>query len=735
MNIERPFNLAKLMSLSSLLAVSTLSFEAHSATKHVRLSWDSDPAHNAVIGFSPDGTSNSPYVKYGTDTNESSWSSQSVSQSTTFGGSLDSHFVRLNNLSAHSAVYFRVCDQDGCGDRFWFQTAPADDSPFIVAAGGDTRTGWTNRQKGNTLISKLRPLFIMHGGDFTDSNNASQMKAWLDDWTLTYSSDQINGLSYNRIYPLIPTHGNHEDGNYSTICQVFGVDSSATNNQDGQCNPYDTYSAFNISPLLRVYTLNSQFKDSGWGAYATAMNNWLESDLANNGSSAKWRFAQYHKPMFPHYTGKSDNQILFDWWAQEFYDDAMNLVVESDTHITKVTKALLPSGNQFSETTSGGTVYVGEGSWGAPARSANDPKSWTIDLASIQQFKVISVTKDALEVRTAQFDASASTLSRADRQSDPLLLPSNVNWWSANQIGEVMQLERNSSQRTVITNGGGGNGGDFISLAVTDDVFISSNNSNTNYNGDSDGLLADGSSSLGELETLIKFDLSSIPDCAVTAEAQLTFNVTDRSTGSYNLYFGLGDWAENSATWNSVGGSNQHGTLVTIFTPSSTGLMTLNLSSANVLEHWLNNGNYGFVIASAGTTNGVDMDSKETGMSPVLKVKLEENDSCGGGGEPEGGSFARLNQTGNKGDWLHFNVDIPAGMNTLNVTINGGTGDGDLYVRKGQEPTLNSYDCRPWLNGNSETCKVNNPEAGTWFFSLQGYGDFDGINLNASWAP
>ena len=33
----------------------------------------------------------------------------------------------------------------------------------------------------------------------------------------------------------------------------------------------------------------------------------------------------------------------------------------------------------------------------------------------------------------------------------------------------------------------------------------------------------------------------------------------------------------------------------------------------------------------------------------------------------------------------------------------GGSGDADLYVRYGSQPTTSSYTCRPYLNGNNET--------------------------------
>ena len=35
-----------------------------------------------------------------------------------------------------------------------------------------------------------------------------------------------------------------------------------------------------------------------------------------------------------------------------------------------------------------------------------------------------------------------------------------------------------------------------------------------------------------------------------------------------------------------------------------------------------------------------------------------------------------------------------------------GTGDADLYVKRGAAPTTSSYDCRPYKSGSAETCTV-----------------------------
>jgi len=49
-------------------------------------------------------------------------------------------------------------------------------------------------------------------------------------------------------------------------------------------------------------------------------------------------------------------------------------------------------------------------------------------------------------------------------------------------------------------------------------------------------------------------------------------------------------------------------------------------------------------------------------------------------------------------------------------------GDADLYVRVGSEPTMQEYDCRPYLNGSDEECEVRLDEAATVFAMVHGYG-------------
>jgi serine protease len=68
-----------------------------------------------------------------------------------------------------------------------------------------------------------------------------------------------------------------------------------------------------------------------------------------------------------------------------------------------------------------------------------------------------------------------------------------------------------------------------------------------------------------------------------------------------------------------------------------------------------------------------------------------------------------------------FYLDVPAGQSNLTITIAGGSGDGDLYVRSGAKPTLTSWACRPYKEGNAETCSFANPGAGRWWVMLDAY--------------
>jgi hypothetical protein len=75
------------------------------------------------------------------------------------------------------------------------------------------------------------------------------------------------------------------------------------------------------------------------------------------------------------------------------------------------------------------------------------------------------------------------------------------------------------------------------------------------------------------------------------------------------------------------------------------------------------------------------------------------------------------------------------GAKTLTLRISGGTGDADLYTRQGSRPTTSTYDCRPYLSGNNETCTWTAPTAGTYHVRVRAYSSYSGVSLVGSFSP
>ncbi|WMS86021.1 S8 family serine peptidase [Pleionea litopenaei] len=124
------------------------------------------------------------------------------------------------------------------------------------------------------------------------------------------------------------------------------------------------------------------------------------------------------------------------------------------------------------------------------------------------------------------------------------------------------------------------------------------------------------------------------------------------------------------------------------------------------------------------------------GYSAFSGVSLVANfDEPSSGGGAVGGSASLDNLSGSRRAWDHYTVEIPAGMSSLSVVMSGGSGDADLYVNFGSQPTTSSYDCRPYKNGNSEVCTFTNPSAGTWHLSIYGYSAYSGVSLDVEWNP
>jgi pseudolysin/vibriolysin len=121
------------------------------------------------------------------------------------------------------------------------------------------------------------------------------------------------------------------------------------------------------------------------------------------------------------------------------------------------------------------------------------------------------------------------------------------------------------------------------------------------------------------------------------------------------------------------------------------------------------------------------------GYATYSGVTLTGSYSTGGGGTVlTSGTPVSLPSVAT-GSWSpDYTLSVPSGKTSVVFTISGGTGDADMYVRIGATPTTTTYNCRPYLTGNSETCTFNAPAAGTYHVSVRAYSAYSGVTLKGT---
>ena len=107
--------------------------------------------------------------------------------------------------------------------------------------------------------------------------------------------------------------------------------------------------------------------------------------------------------------------------------------------------------------------------------------------------------------------------------------------------------------------------------------------------------------------------------------------------------------------------------------------------------------------------------------------------SSGGGGTTLSNGVPVTGLSAATGASLNYTMVVPAGASNLTFVTSGGTGDMDMYVKSGSAPTDTVYDCRPYANGNAETCTFASPTAGTYYVRLKAYSAFSGVSLTGSY--
>lgn len=103
------------------------------------------------------------------------------------------------------------------------------------------------------------------------------------------------------------------------------------------------------------------------------------------------------------------------------------------------------------------------------------------------------------------------------------------------------------------------------------------------------------------------------------------------------------------------------------------------------------------------------------------------------GNSMERGSVSNLSAS--TGAMTYYQFTVPTGATRVVVSTSGGSGDVDLYVRAGQNPTLFTFDCQKAFAGNQQTCQFDYPQTQdtTYFVLLHAFTSYSGVTLSVTW--
>lgn len=393
-------------------------------TERYRAMWREDPSTTMVIGLQLTNGTN-PVLYYDVKDNGLAFDKYTFKQTpdkvVDFKG-MKNAFVRLEGLRPNTLYHFVIKDSDGLSKKMSFQTAPnTPDTKLSIIAGGDSRNMREARVRANKLVGKLRPLAVFFGGDMSDSNTTLEWKEWLDDWQHSITPE-------GRLTPIITSFGNHEE-TPETLINLFDVP-----------NEEAFYALTFGGSLLRFYTLNSFAPPAG------DQKTWLREDLTNN-NDVLFKIVQYHLPIRPHVMGKESNQEQYIHWAPLFGKFDVKLAIECDAHVAKYTFPIRPSTSDgsvegFIRDDVHGTVYIGEGGWGAPLRQANRNRNWTRNSESFNQFHWIWIDKNKIEVRTVRVDCADKVVPSPTK--NPFEIAKGLEIWKPSN-GDVITIARHDA--------------------------------------------------------------------------------------------------------------------------------------------------------------------------------------------------------------------------------------------------------------------------------------------------
>jgi hypothetical protein len=136
-----------------------------------------------------------------------------------------------------------------------------------------------------------------------------------------------------------------------------------------------------------------------------------------------------------------------------------------------------------------------------------------------------------------------------------------------------------------------------------------------------------------------------------------------------------------------------------------------------------------------GTTETLFVDAPEPGTWYILAHFAEESADT----IVQGTTIKKMingiperNLSGDTRNWRFFSISVPDGREALRFDAAGGSGEADLYVRKGNLPAIGLHDAGAAGPGSDASLTIEAPAAGAWYALVTSDQTFSDLTLTAT---
>ena len=372
---------------------------------HIALTWTGDPAKTVTITWRTDSSVTSGVVQYqkGRTLSKKAKQAQAVSRDfITDLGASRLFTCTLTGLSQNSDYSYRVGDGQVWSDAGFFSTARRMTRAFKFLIFGDSQSpvggenpygGW-RKTVHSAFSANPDAKFMVNVGDLVDYG---QMGAH---WNAWFSA--AKGV-VDRI-PQMAVSGNHEyfGSRDMTRPQFWAAQwvlpGNGPEGLKGRVYSYD------YGPVHFVVLDSQAEEQKSHGDILAIQKPWLEADLA--ASKAKWKIVFFHKPPYPVYPKRYNNDIKAAF-CPIMEKHGVDLVFNAHDH--GIARTYPMKGDAIMKKPSEGVIYYISGQSGGKTYKAVQKMDYNaMFLNSVEQpnYFVVDVTDKKVIVKTMMQDGT-----------------------------------------------------------------------------------------------------------------------------------------------------------------------------------------------------------------------------------------------------------------------------------------------------------------------------------------